>query len=401
MTISSIPYDLVLQHASLGVVMINEAGTIALTNPYLDTLFGYTPGELTGQPLSVLVPPYVRHRHADLQRGYFQHPQNRPMGIGLELKGVKKDGSLFPVEISLCHFQSDQGPFVVAFVHDTTIKERAKIDLIRKNEEIQQLNENLEREVNHRTDALIKTLKDLESSKETLEVALAREKELGELKSRFVSMASHEFRTPLTAILTAANLVEKFSQTTEQLTRERYLGKIKSAVNNLTEILEEFLSVGKLEEGRIEARIESVDVEELLRDTLADCQVLAKAGQQVVYTHAGERLVRTDASLLRKIVINLCSNALKFSPDGATVEIRTRRMADGLHLDVKDTGIGISESDQKHLFDRFFRATNATNIQGTGLGLHIVAQYTQLLRGQLSFRSVLGQGTTFHLHFPP
>lgn len=400
LTISNTPYDVVLHHASIGVLMVNESGTILMTNPYLNALFGYEPDELRDRPLSILIPQYARNQHAKLHQEYFRHPQNRPMGIGLALKAVKKDGSLFPVEISLCHVPTEQGTAVAAFVHDITLKEQAEADLVRKNEEIQQLNESLEREVNHRTDALIKTLKELESSKETLEIALAREKELGDLKSRFVSMASHEFRTPLTAILTATDLVGKFTQTADQPTRERYLTKIKSAVNNLTEILEEFLSVGKLEEGRVEARLESCDVEALMLDALADCRHLAKAGQTLTYTHEGKSFVYTDPSLLRKIVLNLCSNALKFSPAGTTVTVYTQQLPDAFHLRVTDTGIGISEEDQKHLFDRFFRAANAANIQGTGLGLHIVAQYTQLLQGQLSFRSVLGQGTTFYLQFP-
>ncbi len=222
-----------------------------------------------------------------------------------------------------------------------------------------------------------------------------KEKELGELKSRFVSMASHEFRTPLTTIQTAASLIEKYPLSTEQDKRQRHIHKIKTCVGNLTDILEEFLSVGKLEEGRIEPNMTTFNVQELVEDCISDLKSILKNGQSINIEHSGFTKLFLDKSLLRKILINLCSNALKFSPENSEIILKVENSEETFILEVSDCGIGIPIEDQKHLFDRFFRGTNVTNIQGTGLGLHIVARYAELLNGTVSVESKLNVGTTF------
>jgi signal transduction histidine kinase len=238
-------------------------------------------------------------------------------------------------------------------------------------------------------------MKNLEKSKQDLEIALNKEKDLGELKSRFVSMASHEFRTPLTTIQSAASLIEKYQKSEEQDKRERHVQKIKAAVGNLTDILEEFLSVGKLEEGKVEANRSFFNIKELIKECIFDLKSLTKTNQNFDVKITGNAVVCLDKSLLRKIIINLCSNALKFSPESSTILLAIDNQIDTFILEVSDAGIGISIEDQKHLFDRFFRGTNVTNIQGTGLGLHIVARYAELLNGQVFVKSELNIGTTF------
>jgi len=208
-------------------------------------------------------------------------------------------------------------------------------------------------------------------------------------------MASHEFRTSLTTIQSAACLIEKYQKTEEQEKRERHTQRIKAVVGNLTNILEEFLSVGKLEEGRVEAKISIFNTQELIEKCMLDLKSITKKGQKFDFQITGNNEVFLDKSLLRKIIINLCSNALKFSPVNSTVNLVVDNQEDTVILKVSDNGIGISKEDQKHLFDRFFRGTNATNIQGTGLGLHIVARYAELLKGQVSVESELNVGTTF------
>jgi signal transduction histidine kinase len=245
----------------------------------------------------------------------------------------------------------------------------------------------------------VETLKNLEQKKKELEVALNKEKELGELKSRFVSMASHEFRTPLTAILSAASLIEKYNKTEDQPKRERHTQRIMNAVGNLTDILEEFLSVGKLEEGKIEAKMDTFDITQLIQESITSLNPMIKNNQQFDYHHIGDNNVYLDKSLFRKIVLNLGSNAVKFSNDNSVIKITTEKLKNMLILRVSDQGIGISDEDQKHLFDRFFRGANAINIQGTGLGLHIVARYAELLNGKLIVESQLNLGTTFSIRF--
>eukprot|EP01137_Pigoraptor_chileana_P021325 Opistho-2@84877 len=212
-------------------------------------------------------------------------------------------------------------------------------------------------------------------------------------------MASHEFRTPLTAILSAASLIEKYTKSEDQEKRERHTQRIMNAVGNLTDILEEFLSVGKLEEGKVNAKLANFELPKLVEESTNDLKNMLKKNQQIAYQHFGETIVCLDKSLFRKIIINLGSNAIKFSNENSVINISTEKLDNMLILKVSDQGVGISEDDQKHLFDRFFRGANVTNIQGTGLGLHIVARYAELLNGKVFVESTLNRGTTFSIKF--
>ncbi|MFN4146378.1 MAG: ATP-binding protein [Runella sp.] len=393
------PFEALFKYAAMGIVLVNQEGIIQRVNYFAERLFGYGRNELEGKSIESLVPDDIRHKHKQYRKNYVANPQIRPMGVGLDLKAQRKDGSTFPVEISLSFFVQGHLPYFIAFVNDTTRQKEAESALIEQKNQIEKLNQNLEKEVINRTKALIETLERLEASKQALEEALEREKELGELKSRFVSMASHEFRTPLTSILSAAQLIEKYISEADQPKRERHLRRIKTAVGNLTDILEEFLSVGKLEEGKIEARRVEFSLTELLSEVELDLQSILKPHQKLICQHTGRQEYFSDPSLLRKIIINLVSNACKFSPEGSEVLVKTNLLDNSLTLQVIDQGIGISEEDQKHLFERFFRGGNVTNVQGTGLGLHIVGRYTELLNGQVTIKSQLNEGTTVTIVF--
>jgi PAS domain S-box-containing protein len=388
-------FEALFMHAAIGIIMVDRAGKIVLSNHFADVLFGYEPGELMGLDLDILIPQNVRESHQKSYETYTQRPQSRAMGIGLDLNGRRKDGSHFSVEISLSHFKFGDTPYYISFINDTTFKKKVEKELLNGKAEIEKLNENLEKEVINRTNALVETLKSLEKSKLDLELALNKEKDLGELKSRFVSMASHEFRTPLTTIQSAAALIEKYQLTEDQDKRERHTHRIKAAVGNLTDILEEFLSVGKLEEGRVETQMGFFNLQELVKECLFDLKSITKNGQIIKFSLNGNDELYLDKSLLRKIIINLCSNALKFSPEKSVIDLVIDNYSDIFLLKVIDRGIGISKEDTKNLFERFFRGTNVTNIQGTGLGLHIVARYAALLNGKVSVESQLNLGSTF------
>ncbi len=392
-------FDALFNHAAIGIIMVNRQSDILLVNHFAEVIFGYEKDELIGQKIEILLPESIRAAHVKHHEGYVKSPKIRPMGTGLDLKSRRKDGSNFPVEVSLSFFEQNGEMFFLAFIIDVTSKKQSEHDLISQKEEIEILNQNLEKEVETRTQALVETLKNLEESKQELEVSLNKERELGELKSRFVSMASHEFRTPLSTILSAATLIEKYPKTDDQEKREKHIKRIKSAVGNLTDILEEFLSVGKLEEGGIEVKKTIFNLPELIQEIFYDFKNSLKQGQQINYQHFGVEEIYSDKSLFRKIIINLCSNAIKFSPENSEISINTEYSLGCLTLKVKDQGIGISEDDQKHLFERFFRAGNVTNIQGTGLGLHIVSRYAELLNGIVSINSKLNEGTKICIVF--
>ncbi|MBC9932331.1 sensor histidine kinase [Chitinophaga qingshengii] len=237
-------------------------------------------------------------------------------------------------------------------------------------------------------------------SEAELRQALDKEKELNVLKSRFVSIASHEFRTPLSTVLSSTYLLEKYTNTEDQPKRLAHIRKISSAVHLLTDILNDFLSLGKIEEGKIVVRPALTDIRNHVEKILAEAEGLKRGRQQVVYQHEGETESTLDGNLLRHVLTNLVSNALKFSPEEGTVHVHTHATPYRLLLSVKDAGIGIKPEDQQHLFERFFRGSNVENIQGTGLGLHIVAKYTELMKGQVTCHSEPDKGTEFIVHIP-
>ena len=233
-----------------------------------------------------------------------------------------------------------------------------------------------------------------------LRAALEKEKELNELRSRFVSMASHEFRTPLSAVLSSAYLLSRYAREEEQPQRERHIQRIVSSVTSLTEILNDLLSVGKIEEGNIEAKYREYDITVQMQEVMQEVQHLLKKQQYIAYTHVGmASMVYLDAAMMKHIVINLLSNAVKFSDAGSVIELITDTTSAPLTLSVHDQGIGIPEADVPQLFQRFFRSSNVTNIQGTGLGLHIVSRYTELMNGRIACESIEGKGTKFTITF--
>ncbi len=529
-------FEVFFKNASLGILVVDVTGSIISANPFLLNMFGYKETGILGKTIETLIPSRFHHGHVKHRDKFIKKPNNRPMGIGMDLFGIKKDGTEFPVEVSLGHYTIDEEKFVVAFVSDITIREKNKA-------EIKQLYDELEITVENRTKELTRTLQVLEHLNEKLEFtlgnqkaildnarimlfamnkngliqffnpeacrltgyaesevvnhftpvmfhqpeeiehckqelkrdfnvttkndfevikekslrnqinemecvyrkktgemfpvlltitpirnkkqqvtgfmgvaidiserkkaesnlleALKKEQKLGELKSRFVSMASHEFRTPLSTILSSAYLVEKYKDCEDQPKREKHLGRIISAVNNLTNILNEFLSVGKIEEGKINLHLSPFNIKKTTEQLIQDMLPSVKGQQFIDYVHQGEETTTLDLSLYKNIILNLLSNAIKFSKENSGIYVNTYVDETQLQLTVKDSGIGISKEDQEHLMERFFRGSNATNIQGTGLGLHIVSKYVERLKGTLSFSSELEVGTTFTITFKP
>lgn len=379
-------------HSSIGIAVVSSEGIITAINPFALKLFDYLPEEIIGKPVEVLIPGRFHHQHINHRKAYTLNPRSRPMGVGLDLFAIKKGGTEFPIEISLGNYEINGEASVIAFISDITVRKKSE-------EEIRKLNDELEATVEKRTFELTDALHELERSKEELGKSLEKEKELNELKSNFVSTASHEFRTPLSTVLSSAYLIEKYFSTEDQPKREKHLQRIISSVNMLTDILNDFLSVGKIEEGKVQVRLAEFDIEKTMKMILEEIKNNLKNKQETVYCHEGNTSVFLDPSLLKHIVMNLVSNASKFSSEGKRIEIKTVNTKKQVLLSVRDYGIGISKEDQKHLMERFFRASNAGNIQGTGLGLHIVAKYAEFMNGLVTYKSELDKGTEFLVTF--
>lgn len=376
---SDTAFRVLFQYATIGILVIDKSGKISLVNPSAEKLFGYAPSELLDQPLEILLPENLKRRHASHREGYFKNPKIRAMGSGLDLFARKKDGRVFPVEISLGHYELSGEKQAVAFITDVTERKKAE-------EELRQLNEELEQRVAERTSEL--------------KAALDREKELNEMKSRFVSMASHEFRTPLSAVLSSVSLIDKYADDEHSDKRKKHIERIKSSVKNLTDILNDFLSLDKLEQGKVDVDFQRFNLEEFAADAIDEVNTLLKKGQQINYIYTGKKDIDQDKRILRNVLLNLLSNACKYSEENAAIDLVITSADKAVVIMVSDHGIGIPEEEQKNLFGKFYRARNAVNIQGTGLGLNIVKRYLDLIHGTISFTSVKNQGTTFTVCLP-
>jgi PAS domain S-box-containing protein len=512
-------YSVLFETAAEGLVVVNSMGTIIKTNLRSEELFGYSSDELIGQPISILVPQNYREGHSSHQEGYMKNPHKRSMGKGMELFGCKKDGTNFPVEVSLNYFETDGEKFAMALVTDITDRKLA-------NQKITDLNQKLEARVEERTkeleiinlslqdeiqdrklveqklkesqylysmiarnfpngtinvfdkelkyvfvegkelyklgitsDNLIGTkftsrldpsialefegqlksvfngdsktieleyrnnhyilfavplksdgknidkilvvesnISSQKKAQQDMESALDKEKQLNELKSRFVSIASHEFRTPLSTILTSVTLIEKYQNESDEEKRNKHINRIKSSVNNLTAILNDFLSLDKLEEGKIQVSKQAQSISEIGKELTEEMQAVTKLNQKINYVHDSlldEFLI--DKQILRNVLINLLSNAIKYSDENTSIDFISKIENGNLKFMVRDCGMGIPERDQQHLFDRFFRASNAINIQGTGLGLNIIKKYLDMLDGEIHFESKENVGTSFYI----
>ena len=403
-------FEALFNYATIGIVVTDASGVIIDFNKKAETDFGYSKDEVLGKPVEILLPQSLKQKHKHYREGFYEHPSPRAMGAARDLFGRKKDGSVFPVEVSLSNYTVDDSIFVIAFVIDITIRKNSEvIQLEQKNElervskEVRQLNTNLEKKIEDRTKMLRETLFALEESKEELSEALKTEKELGELKSRFVSMASHEFKTPLSTILSSAFLLEKYNDIDAPEKRIRHIERIKNAVGDMKNILDDFLSLDKLDEGLIKADMKTITAEDCVAEidmAINEMQLNLKHEQKINFNYEGTNDVVIDKHLLKNICMNLLSNAIKFSPENSVIKVSAYFQENSFSFSVQDSGIGISHEDRQHLFERFFRAKNAFNIQGTGLGLHIVLKYLELMNGRIEIESELDKGSMITIHIP-
>ncbi|PAW94778.1 PAS domain-containing sensor histidine kinase [Mucilaginibacter sp. MD40] len=383
----------IIQNAIDGIITIDDKGLVESINPAACTLFGYQPDEVIGKNISFLMPPPDRDRHDEYISRYQHTRVPHIIGIGREVTGLRKDGSMFPFRLAVSEVEYSGRRIYTGFIHDLSRQKDAE-------EQLRKHALHLEELVEERTQSLKETVLALQDAKEEVSLSLEKEKELGQLKSRFVSMASHEFRTPLSAIQLSASLIDKYAQPYNSENIAKHVGKIKNAVSNLTTILNDFLSLEKLEAGKVEPSFAPFDLVKLAEEITEEMQLVAKQNQHIIYQHTGkQRLVNLDQNLLKNCIFNLIANAIKYSGENTFIEFNTELADDVCAVIVKDNGIGIPEKDQKNLFEPFFRAHNTGNIPGTGLGLNIVARYTQLMGGKISFSSVVNQGTSFTIIF--
>lgn len=534
--------EAIIQSATDGIISIDARGRMVLVNQAAAHLFGYHKTEMLGENINMLMPTYHAQQHDGYIERYMRTGEARIIGLGREVMAQRKDGTQFPIRLSISEVELDDRRLFTGIVHDLTQQKTAEAALQKEKERAQRylniantiivildqdgkvkllndkgrkileveaneaigkdwvdsfipdeyrsevkivfralmdgrdieyyenhiqsrsgkkhliawhnsllrdddgritgslssgidisaqreaedriirLNQDLEKRVAARTEELAEVVNQLlginkqlkheirereaaESALKTKEkqltIALEKEKELNGLKSRFVSMASHEFRTPLSTILSSADLIEAYTEQEQQPKRLRHTQRIKSSVANLTSILNDFLSLSRLEEGKLSLNTSGFELPEVWTEVEEGVQGMLKKGQTINIKGLSHiPPLHTDRRILQNIFYNLLSNAIKYSGEGQPIDCRVNSTNEHLKIEIQDYGIGIPESEQQHLFTRFFRAHNVENIQGTGLGLNIVKGYVKLLEGHITFKSVPNEGSTFSVEIP-
>lgn len=393
---------------SEGIVIVNKNQNIITTNASADTLFGYNIGELEGMPLETLIPAKYHTKHEKQVDHFYENSRRRRMAEGHNLFGLRKNGEEFPVEVGLNPLKVGDETYIMALVIDIT--ERVEAQKV-----IKDLNANLEKKIESRTKELHETVAKLqelnvelgEEIKKRIEAetkiknALQKEIELNELKTKFLSLVSHEFKTPLSGILTSTVLVGKYKETDQQSKRNKHLKTIVDKVKYLNTILNDFLSIERIDSGKIHYKYTTFLLSKIVNEAIYNANMLLKPGQKINFpNNIDEFIIYQDEKILELILSNLINNAIKYSPNDATINLDFVIMNTFLKITIEDQGIGIPEKDHKHIFERYFRAENALLEQGTGIGLNIIKGHIENLGGNITFTSKVNLGTTFFVELP-
>ncbi|MBT8324829.1 MAG: GHKL domain-containing protein, partial [Winogradskyella sp.] len=236
---------------------------------------------------------------------------------------------------------------------------------------------------------------------EQLEDALNKEKELNELKTKFLTMVSHEFKTPLSGILTSAYLIKKYNTTEEQAKRKKHIKVISQKVDYLTMILDDFLSLENLESGTYHYKMNNFHISRVINEVVYNANMILKEGQQIIYPNNIDDLVmHQDEKILELILSNILNNAIKYSKQNSKIKLSVKQQNSETVFSIEDYGLGIPEQDIDKIFTRYFRAENVLHIQGTGIGLNLVRSHVENMGGSISIKSKENSLTTVTVILP-
>jgi len=364
-----------LEAAPDAIVEVSADGCIVLVNRVAEEMFGYPRAELVGQSVDLLVPDAVRRHHQGYRNAYLEHPRTRPMGSGLELHGRRRDGSLFPVEISLSPIQTEGGVHVTAVIRDVTERRRAE-------QEVRRLQ--------------LQYTGELEARNQEIERA-------NRLKSEFLASMSHELRTPLHTIIGFAELLGEGSEGALNEAQRRFLEHIRRDSEHLLELINDVLDLSKIEAGQMGLKREDYPLARSVSEALDAIRPgAALKGISIEERGMRDSLVNADPLRVKEMLYNLLSNAVKFTPEGGCVWIETVEDTGFARITVGDTGIGIAAGEQENIFDKFYQVGNTTRgvREGTGLGLSITKELVQMHGGWMEVESAPGEGSRFIFRLP-
>ncbi|MFK5879210.1 MAG: PAS domain-containing sensor histidine kinase [Flavobacteriaceae bacterium] len=394
-------FNILLGSVSEGVIIVDAHQNIVEANESAERMFGYESKELIQLHLNILIPKNYHPNHGAHFKGFMKQDAHRQMGRGRDIYGARKNGSIFPVEAGLNPFTLYDKKYVMALVTDISVRKQQEY-------EIQKLNTELEGKIADRTKELIATISQLEienskriEAEKNANIALKRERELNDLKTKFLSLVSHEFKTPLSGILTSTILLGKYKLAEQQEKRDKHIKTISDKVHYLNNILNDFLSIEKLETGNVSYTFTTFKLSKVVNEVVYNANILLKEGQKINYPeHIDEISLVQDEKIVELALSNLVHNAIKYSSENTVVDIEITQADKLTIIKVIDDGIGIPKADQKNIFNRYFRAENALLTQGTGIGLNIVQTHIENLGGSIGFTSEENKGTIFTITIP-
>lgn len=392
-------YKICFENLLEGICITDRKGTIVLNNFSLEEIFGYNKGEILGKNIEILIPKEFRKIHHNHFANYFKIPKQFKKGKGRELYGLHKNGDIFHVEIGLNHFDYQGKTYAKALITDISSRKKDELKLkevkIRTKELTQVVsklklsNKNLRKEIKNKINAENKAYK-----------AFQKEKELNILQAKFMSLVSHEFKTPLSGILTSISLIDKYNKLDFNENISNHVSTVKKLVFQLNAVLDDFLFLEKSETEEVHHINTRFYFNDFLNEIITKSKTVLKIGQRIeVKPCKFNTEVFQDKKVIDIIIRNILYNAIKYSPDYSVIKVKIDTN-EFIKIQIIDKGIGIPLKDQQHIFERFFRAKNALHYQGTGIGLNIVKQHIEELGGRISFTSEENVGTTFIIKIP-
>ena len=390
-----------LKVESVGIILLDAQQHIIEANQSAERMFGYKIKELNQLHLQVLFSDANTIELENQLKVFLNQGVKEKKEKNLSIYGMHKSKSMFPVEVSLNIFKLCNKEYIMALVTDISKRKEQEV-------RISKLNAEFEQKIILRTKELNETISQLEhenmlrvDAEKDINIAFRRERELNKLKTNFLSLVSHEFKTPLSGILTSIILLGKYNLSEQQEKRDKHIKIITDKVQYLNNILNDFLSLEKLETGNINYNLSTFKLGKVIKEVVSNANILLKEGQTIDYSDSIDEIsLFQDEKIIELTLSNLINNAIKYSSENSVIAIRVRQDLEITTLEIIDDGIGIPKIDQKNIFNRYFRAENALLTEGTGIGLNISKTHIENLGGSINFESTENKGTTFTISIP-
>lgn len=394
-------YRKLAQTASDSIITINKDGLIVSWNEAAEKTFGYSSYEVIGKEMQLILPQKHRQIHTIALDELKAGREPKVIGRTITVEAIRKNGDKFPIELSLSSWESKTSVFYTAIIRDISERSEAELELETYRNHLETLVKLRTIELNKANESLSRKIEKDKEIEMMLQQALGKEKELNEMKSRFISTISHEFRTPLTSIFSSTELIQVYGSRWSAEKKEELFERIKKSVKYLTRLLDDVLTISRTETGKISFQPEQLDLKKLAQECIEDAKSLMNERHHLKFSYkTRQKLFYLDTKLLRFILSNLLSNALKYSPNGGDVELKIWVSEKYLLIEISDEGIGIPPEEKEMIFQPFYRTKNIETIAGTGLGLTIVDRAVILHNGEILVQSELNKGTTFTIRIP-